>query len=70
VILDLSDLSFLDSMGLAALIWTHRELAQQGRRLILRWPQSEPLRVLELTGMLDFLRVEVGHSRDAPEGCG
>ncbi|MCU1489268.1 MAG: anti-sigma factor antagonist [Acidimicrobiaceae bacterium] len=59
VILDLSDLSFLDSAGLAALIRAHREISRQDRRLILRWPEAQPLGVLELSGALDFLHIEV-----------
>ncbi|MET0727692.1 MAG: STAS domain-containing protein [Acidimicrobiales bacterium] len=55
--LDLSEVSFIDSSGLAAVIEGHLRLAVQQRRLIIVGRSSVVDRVLELSGVagrLDF----------------
>ncbi|WP_159396467.1 STAS domain-containing protein [Streptomyces sp. Sge12] len=50
IVVDLSDLSFCDSSGLNALIQARQTAAEHGRRIILRDPQPQFRRLLELTG--------------------
>jgi stage II sporulation protein AA (anti-sigma F factor antagonist) len=57
VVLDLREVTFLDSSGLRALIRAHGEMARHGRSLQLRSPSQSVRRVLELTGLVDYLDV-------------
>lgn len=58
VVLEMSGLAFIDSSGIAALVSVQNRLEQQGRRLILRSPRRNALRVFEISGLTDFLNVE------------
>lgn len=51
VVLDLADLRFCDSAGLAVLVKTHNALSDQGRRLVVASPSAAIARVLELSGL-------------------
>ena len=53
VVLDLQHCLFIDSIGIRALIVLAREQQAQGRSLKLSGVTGEPLRVLELSGLLD-----------------
>lgn len=53
--LDLSDVTFLDSSGLAVLLAARQELHDKHHRLTVRNPSKRVLRVLELSGTLDVL---------------
>lgn len=55
--IDLGGVSFLDSTGLGALI-AIRNRAQPHHTVILDNPTRQVLRVLEITGMRDFFRIE------------
>jgi anti-anti-sigma factor len=49
--IDLSEVSFIDSSGLAALIAINNALRTPGQRLILLSPSRSVRRILELTGL-------------------
>jgi stage II sporulation protein AA (anti-sigma F factor antagonist) len=53
--LECSDVSFLDSSGLAVLFAAHQQLRDTHHRLTVRNPSRPVLRVLELSGLLDVL---------------
>lgn len=57
VILDLGEIVFLGSTGIGALMLVHREIAGDGRRLVLRNVNGSARRVLELTGLIDQLNL-------------
>jgi anti-anti-sigma factor len=59
IVIDLSELSFLDSTGLGTLIRAQKSLMAQGRRLNVRSPRPAQLRVFEVTDLLDFLNVDI-----------
>ncbi len=63
VIVDLCDVSFIDSTGLAALLNALRRLTRAGRRLALVCPQGAVLRILQLTRLDSTFSVY--DSRDA-----
>jgi anti-sigma B factor antagonist len=65
VIIDLSELSFIDSSGIAALVTGQQELIQQERRLSLRGARPHPMKVFEIAGLLDLLHVEI-EPEDSP----
>ncbi len=52
-VLDLSELSFLDSSGLHALLRARAYLAREDRTLVLVCPRGPARRVLDLAGVLD-----------------
>jgi anti-anti-sigma factor len=51
VLVDLSDLEFIDSMGIAALLRLRSELAAADHRLVLVAPGDRVSRVIEMTGL-------------------
>jgi anti-anti-sigma factor len=53
--LDLSDVAFLDSSGLAVMLAARQGLNDKHHRLTVRNPSKPVLRVLELSGTLDVL---------------
>jgi len=54
---DLTDLGFLDSSGLATLVTTHQQLDQRGGTLVVRNPQHNVRRVLEVSGVDKVLAI-------------
>lgn len=55
VVLDLSGLEFIDSLGIACLLAAGRRAAEHGRELVMARPRPEVDRVLRLTGVDDLL---------------
>jgi anti-sigma B factor antagonist len=55
VVVDLADLSFMDSSGIGALIRAKNRMAADGNSLVLSRPQPNVLRVLEITGLADWV---------------
>lgn len=55
--LDLSELGFLDSTGVGALVRLHQELQQQGRQLQLYGVSPDIRELLGLLGVLSILNV-------------
>jgi anti-sigma B factor antagonist len=56
VVLDLSELRFMDSSGIHALVAGHHAALEKGRRLYVRNAGGAVAEVLELTGVGDLLR--------------
>ena len=59
IVVDLTDISYLDSSGLSALIVAYKKLASQGGELYVIAPKEPPAvrRVLEITRVDTFIRV-------------
>jgi anti-sigma B factor antagonist len=57
VVLECSGLSFIDSSGLAVLVSAQRDLDAQHRRLVVRSPRRNVVRVFEITELMEFLHV-------------
>lgn len=57
VVLDLSEVSFMDSSGLAALVHAHKAAEEQRTSLVVSSPTSRLSRILDLTGLDRVLRV-------------
>jgi anti-sigma B factor antagonist len=71
IVLDFSDLSFIDSSGVAALITAQKTLSERGQHLSIRSPRPTALRLLEITGLVEFLHVgPAGPERDSPGPTG
>jgi anti-sigma B factor antagonist len=51
VLVDLTDVTFMDSMGLGVLVQTHKRLAEGGRVLVLVCPDNAVRRLLRITAL-------------------
>ncbi|MBP0450671.1 STAS domain-containing protein [Kitasatospora sp. RG8] len=58
VVLDLSEVTFMDCAGLGALVWARNQADRSGRRLVLRGAGRCVVRLLKLTGLHRRLAVE------------
>ena len=58
VIVDLSDIGFIDSSGLRALIGAHQTIDGRGSKLTLRGPSPAVIRLFELSGVTTFFTIE------------
>jgi anti-sigma B factor antagonist len=57
IVLDLSELTFIDSSGIAALVAAQQNLNEQDRRLALVSPKPFTRKLLETVGLIEFLGV-------------
>ncbi|GAA2159658.1 hypothetical protein GCM10009727_71740 [Actinomadura napierensis] len=57
LLLELSELTFTDSSGLAVMVWAHQSLDRRGRQLRLYHPHPRVLRILQVTGLHTRLHI-------------
>jgi anti-sigma B factor antagonist len=55
LILDLTHLSYIDSVGIGLLVASRRRLDAEGRTFSIRNPAPQVLRLLEITGLVEYL---------------
>lgn len=65
--LDFTDLTFCDSVGLSALLEVHRQTSNIGARLHLDNRPAQLNRILELTGVLEYLTADPGAAAESEE---
>jgi anti-sigma B factor antagonist len=58
VVLDLSELSFVDSPGISVLVKAKQEAEAKGRLLLLRGPTAQVQGVFAVLGLSDWLALE------------
>jgi anti-sigma B factor antagonist len=58
IVFDFSDLTFIDSTGLAAFVMLQKRLEEQGRHLVIRSATDNARRLFDLTGLKDFFNVD------------
>jgi anti-anti-sigma factor len=58
IIVDLTEVSFLDSQGLAVILFAHQRQRSVGGRLVLRDPSRDTLRLLHVTNLNNVIEVE------------
>ena len=58
VVIDVANLSFVDSVGLSVLIAANNRARQHGDRVVLRHPRRPLLRLLSVTGLTDVFDIE------------
>jgi anti-sigma B factor antagonist len=63
IVVDLTDLVFVDSSGLSALLGAHQDAQTRGATLVLQSPNERIVRLVNITGLGDVFEVSV-----APEG--
>jgi anti-sigma B factor antagonist len=61
VVLDLGEVDFLDSSGIREIVRSARELEDLGGRLLVEHASGAVQRVLEVTGILEGLKLEARH---------
>jgi len=66
VIMDLSEVTFLDSTGLSVLVAGLKRCQSAGGELHLRSPRQNVLRVLEITGLTEAFHLEADGREDEP----
>ena len=64
IIVDLSDVAFIDSTGIGVLLSVQRRITAGEREMVTICPDPLVRRIFEVAGLLDVLRV-VGTRRDA-----
>ncbi len=64
---DLTELTFIDSVGIGALIGASRRASTAGCSFALRSPRRSVLRVLQLTGVEQLMAIETGPSPSSPD---
>ena len=62
LVLDLSGLTFMDSSGLAVVLYLHRTCARSGRDFIVRGTPPQPMRVFEAAGLPQVMVFERGET--------
>jgi anti-sigma B factor antagonist len=62
VAVDLSDLEFMDSTGLAALLGAHKALSEHGGTLELRHPNKMIVNLVQITGLDDVFEIRLSPS--------
>jgi anti-sigma B factor antagonist len=55
VVVDLSELTFIDSSGIAALATAKKRMTAEGNEMILTRPRPNVRRVLEILGLVDWV---------------
>jgi anti-sigma B factor antagonist len=58
VIIDMADVSFIDSSGLSVICGAHKRAEDSGIELVLQGPIARVVRLLELTGLNRVLSVQ------------
>ncbi len=56
-VLDLSDVSFMDSTGLRTLVGVHNRLSEAGSRFRIVVPSGAVARIIQITGLSDALDI-------------
>ena len=58
VAMDMSDVTFVDSSGIAILVAVAKELRERGSQLVIQSPPQMVAKVLEMTGVNRLVRLE------------
>ena len=58
LVLDMSELRFIDSSGLRVLIKAHTALGDAGKALVLRAPNETARRLFEITDLVEHFEIE------------
>lgn len=59
VVVDLEQVTYIDSSGLGVLVGAHKRLKAQGRALVLRVADNEMIKLLKLTGLDQLFALEM-----------
>ena len=65
IVIDMADVTFMDSSGLRVLIDVHQRADTESRRLILSAPSQSVTRLLEVSGLTDHFSIDSGSATDS-----
>lgn len=65
IVIDMAEVSFMDSSGLRVLLDLHQRAGEAGRRLVLRTPSPSATKLLEVSGLSDHFTVECEPTTDS-----
>ena len=68
VVIDLSGVGFVDSSGLRVLVEAHQRAEAEARRLVLSGSRRPVLRLLEISGLMEYLHVRTPADADEADG--
>ena len=60
IVVDLRELDFIDLTGIGTLVSANNGAQRRGRKLVLRSPSSQTLKLLEITGLKQVFTIENG----------
>jgi anti-sigma B factor antagonist len=66
LVVDLTEVSFIDSSGIEALCSARRRLARDGGTVVLRGPSAIVMRALEVTGVAPLFEIDVPDAAPSP----
>jgi anti-sigma B factor antagonist len=69
VVLDLAAVSFVASAGLGTLVWATKRLRARGGDVVIKAPNAQVARLLEITGLRHILTIDEG-APALPSGIG
>ena len=69
VVIDLSEVGFVDSSGLRVLVEAHQRADADARRLVLSGARRPVMRLLEISGLMEYLNVDTA-APDSGAGAG
>jgi len=58
-VLDFSDLSFMDSSGIAVILRVHKRMVATGGRAWVENPRNQPLRVIDASGIDRIVKISI-----------
>jgi anti-sigma B factor antagonist len=58
LVLDIKQLSFIDSTGLSVFVSQHKKLSAKGQRFVIYGPTAMARRLFQITGLEDVLTIE------------
>jgi anti-sigma B factor antagonist len=58
VVLDMAEVEFIDSQGIAAIVRAQKRLAPEGGTVIVRGPRPQAREVFEVTGLSQLIELE------------
>ena len=70
VVIDLSGVGFVDSSGLRVLVEAHQRAEADARRLVLSGSSRPVLRLLEISGLMEYLHVQTAADVDVANDGG
>jgi anti-anti-sigma factor len=70
VVVDLQDVTYIDSAGLGVLVKAHRRMTSENRALVLRVTSPDIIKLFDITGLAHLFAVEMPYDADGPEGTG
>ena len=67
VVVDMRDVTYIDSAGLGVLVKAHRRMTSQNRALVLRVTSPDIIKLFEITGLAHLFAVEMPYDADGAQ---